>query len=307
MKQKLLLLLTILSMAMCIAACGQSDDSEIIISEYVREWCKNHDVDPGEFGVAWLQEQTWDVEKKELALTIDYPVDVANAYQLFADYYEWVTEKDLETVPEQVLNDEILIRGFGWGVSLKSWQFDGKSPVRYYNDILNINFSNFADAGPEENIISVREAYEKGWYDLAISPAAIGLSNDYLFADDRDTIRQYLNEIVDTCGAPDYIYASSQYDTVADMTAFESIGVDGINYSKSRVVNSIYYGLVYEYDEYVLYVDVVQENVGYDTKEGKIESMFKPGLFLYTYEFWNAYQEKIPFWSLHPVVFDPLD
>ena len=301
MKQKLLLTLIVLSMGICLLACGQTDASGVVISEHVKEWCEKHDVNPGEFGVTWLQKQTWDTEKKELELTIDYPVDVANAYQLFEDYYEWTTVDELETVPEQVLNDEILIRGFGWAVSLKSWQFDGKGPVKYYNDILKISFSNFADPGPEENIISVREAYEKGWYDFVISPAAIGLSNDYLFAQDRDTIRQYLDEIIDTCGSPDYIYASSQFDTVADMTAFASIGVDGKNYSKSRVVNTIYYGLVYEYDEYVLYVDVVQEDVGYDTKEGTIEMMCKPSLYLYTYEFWNAYQEKFPLWSLHPV------
>ncbi|MDE7224203.1 MAG: hypothetical protein K2O34_10535 [Acetatifactor sp.] len=303
MKKKVLLILTVLSMGICVTACGQADDSGagVVISEHAKEWCKNHDVAPEDFGVTWLQQQTWDTEKKELKLTIDYPVDVANAYELFDDYYEWVTEKDLETAPEQVLNDEILMRGFGWGVGLKSWQFDGSGPIKYYNDILNINFSNFADPGPEENIISVREAYEKGWYYFAIGPGAIGLSNDYLFAQDRDTIRQYLDEIIDTCGSPDYIYASNIYDTVADMTEFASIGIDGENYSKSRVVNTIYYGLVYEYDEYVLYVDIVQEDVGYDTREGTIEMMCRPTLFLYTYDYWNAYQEKTWNWSLHPV------
>lgn len=66
MKQKLLLTAIALSMGMCLLACGQADDSEVVISEHVKEWCEKHDVKPGEFGVTWLQKQTWDTEKKEL-------------------------------------------------------------------------------------------------------------------------------------------------------------------------------------------------------------------------------------------------
>lgn len=343
MKKKLMMLLTVISMGMCAAACGQTEDSEAadqtnssgvqtaaggrtedseadastdndadqtaageqtedseaFISEHVRAWCKNHDVDPGDFGVTWLQKQTWDTEKKELGLTIDYPVDVPNAYQLFSDYYEWNTIEILENPPEQVLNDEIRMKGFGYGVDLRSWEVKNGSVI-YYNDILKISFSNFAPVS-EGNIISVREAYEKGWYSIEIGPGAIGLSNDYLYAGDNDTITRYLDEIIDTCGSPDYIFASKIYDTIADITDFPQIGVDGEYYSKNRVVKEIYYGLVYEYDEYVLYVDAVQEDVGYDTKTGTIKSMWKPHMYLYTYEFWNAFQEIGQNWSLHPV------
>lgn len=294
-KQMLALPATLLAMSVSLAACGNADTPAVELSESVLEWCEKHEADPNEFGVSWLQKQSWNKEKQESKLTIDYPVDVENAYELFDEYYEWYIS-DSGIKPDTVINDEILISGWAGVASLQSWEY--KNNIIYHNDIYAIDFTNYAQSQAKEEYISVREAYEKGWYYFVVSPAAIGLSNEYRDASDKETREQMLNEIVKLYGTPDYLYSHNSFNTIAEMVAFDNIGKDGEDYLDSRVVKLLFYGLVYDYGDYVLYISIGEEDIGYDTKRGTVDEITLPTIYIYPKECWEARLEFNNSWSL---------
>lgn len=273
-----------------------ADGLVVELSENVLEWCEKHEVEPKEFGVSWLQKQAWNVEKQESKLTIDYPVDVENAYELFDEYYEWYIS-DSGIKPDTVINDEILISGWGRTASLSTLEYD--NGTIYHNDIYAIVFANYVPSDAKESYISVKDAYEKGWFYFVVSPAAIGLSNEYREASDKKTREQMLNEIVNIYGTPDYLYAHSSFNTIADMVAFNTIGEDGEDYLERRVVKLLFYGLVYDYGDYVVYVSVDEEDIGYDTKRGTVDTITLPNIYVYPRECWEAKLALNDSWSLH--------
>lgn len=76
-------------------------------------------------------------------------------------------------MPEAVINDEILISGWGRTASLSTLEYD--NGTIYHNDIYAIAFANYVPSDAKESYISVKDAYEKGWFYFAVSPAAIVL------------------------------------------------------------------------------------------------------------------------------------
>lgn len=275
MVKKLMVLLLSSMMLLSTIGCGNSgeeknNETEKSTSKIVNsEENDKESSETKENGLTfWINKQNWNglkgtydgtllTKKLKAPLKLSEIDELGRPYFWFLNGYEG---QNAETLSEILESDEIQGSSNPTKIGVQS-SFD-ETWVEFEGEklgLVSIQVFNYA-----EEDLSIKECYEKNWWFAELNYEALGISPD---VKSQDYQIERADAIVQLLGAPTYIL-----DT---FSSFESACKEN--------EGSIYYCLVYDFDEYVIVFDM-SENVfnEYNTQFLKIDE-----IKYYTKESWE--------------------